>query len=116
MLLRKSDIAEKPGLAEEEVPVPELGGEVVVRGLSLSERMDLATAQNSQGFSRIAMMLAVCVLDADREPLFSVEEWEAFGSKSFASAMVLWDKACALSGMEPGAAAKKSNAPKSDSQ
>lgn len=76
-----------PALARETVEVPALGGEVVVRGMLLSERLAFAEATSSAGdadgtvrFSNLARVLSWCVLDADNEPLMTRDEWEAFGS------------------------------------
>ncbi|WP_395406307.1 hypothetical protein ACHMW6_06440 [Pseudoduganella sp. UC29_106] len=114
-LLKKSDV--KPvTLIEEVVPVPELGGSVIVRSAGLSERMTLSfSPQNGKkDFAHMANLLAVCVLDGDHEPLFSPAEWEAFGSKHLAAACGLWDAAWRLSDFNGDQAAKNEKAPNSD--
>ena len=63
MALLKNQI-KPPVLPAEAVDVPELGGEVIVRGLLLRQRLDLAVLGEEGGFHRIALMLASCVVDA----------------------------------------------------
>lgn len=109
-----------PTLPEELVTVADFGGDVLVRGLSLSARMDLAQKFKdkqdpaSRNFGHLAPLLAVSVLDADDLPLFSVAEWEAWGVKNNADFMKLWDIAWRLSDMDGAEAAKNSKAPTSD--
>lgn len=100
MALRKSDV-ERPVLPAEAVDVPELGGEVIVRGLTLSQRLELGVRFRDGGrFRQMAEMLALCVVDADEAELFSVEEWEAFGAKHFEAVLRLSDVAQRLSGFD----------------
>jgi hypothetical protein len=103
-LLKKSDIA-APTLHEEVVEVAELGGQVIVRGLYLHERLELAL-RDKDGMRRIAQMLALCVLDADRAPLWSAEEWTLFGGRHCEAALNLWEIAKRLSGMDGEGAEK----------
>lgn len=109
-----------PKLPEELVPVEGLGGDVLVRGLGLSARMDLAQKFKdkqdpaSRNFGHLAPLLAVSVLDAEDEPLFSAAEWEAWGVLNNAEFMKLWDIAWRLSDMDGAEAAKNSKAPTSD--
>jgi hypothetical protein len=64
----------------------------------------------------MAHLLAPCVLDGDRIPLFTSEEWEAFGGKHLSDFMKLWDVAWRLADFNGEQAAKNSTAPASDSQ
>lgn len=98
MALKKSDIA-KPSLPMEAVEVPELGGEVIVRGLLLSERLDLVLHED-EGIARIPRMLSTCVIDADHKAIFTADEWETYGARHAASALKLWEVAKRLSGMD----------------
>ncbi len=89
-----------PALAREIVEVPELGGEVVVRGMTLSERLAFSDATSREGdedgtlrFGNVARVLAWCVLDADGEPLLTREEWEAMGSVHLSACVRLFDRA-----------------------
>ena len=86
--------------------MPELGGEVIVRGLMLSERVRILNAA-SQGALSISELLSCTVIDAESEPIFSVDEWEAFGATHFVPAMHLFKKAKQLSGLDAETNQKK---------
>lgn len=105
-LLKRSEVV-APMLPEQAVEVPELGGEVAVRGLLLAERLELLDgAAEAQRFDRVARVLACAVRDAAGEPLFTASQWEAFGARHFAAALKLFQEAMRLSGLgaeaEPG--------------
>lgn len=104
MALKKSDIA-RPALPMEAVEVPELGGEVIVRGLRLSERLDLAV-DSEEGYRRITRMLSIVVVDTDQVPIFSQDEWEVFGAKNAEAVMRLWVVSKRLSGLDVESAEK----------
>ena len=107
-LLNKSQIA-APVLPKETVDVPELGGEVVVRGLLFSERMSLladAARGNGKAFADIPTLLAQVVLDGDEQPVFTAAEWELFGAKNLEPVLVLFKVARRLSGLDMEAAEK----------
>lgn len=114
MILKSSTPA--PSLPEEVVTVPELGGEVLVRGMLLKDRLSIALAE---GYGRMAAMLAACVYAQDDhgQPtmLYTAEEWERFGSRHYAAALNLWDVTRRLSDMDGEAAEKKSISRKSAS-
>jgi hypothetical protein len=44
-------------------------------------------------------MLSLCVLDADKQPIYTPDEWYAFASRHIDAAMRLWDLARTLSGI-----------------
>lgn len=119
MRVKKSAV-QIPTLPEEVVAVPELGGDVLVRGLGLAARMSLSqefkatSGPASRNFGHLAPLLAASVLDADDEPLFTAAEWEAFGAKHYVAAMGLWDIAWRLSDLDGKEAAKNSKAPASE--
>lgn len=108
MALKRSDIP-RPILPMEAISVAELGGEVIVRGLRLSERLELGTRHDiEEGYARqMLRILAACVIDADHEPIFTVDEWEAFGAKHPKPTVELWDVASRLSGLNAEDAEKK---------
>lgn len=134
-LLRKCNIP-KPAVRKEAVEVPELGGEVVVRGTMLDERLALvfgvapqAPAAEADGagaeaapappaaleqddprerYQHIARLLAYAVVDADGKPVFTVDEWAEFGGQHFAATLKLYNIAKRLSGMVPEEAKKNS--------
>lgn len=100
MALKKNEIA-RPVLPKEAHDIPELGGEVVVRGLLLSERLALfAEARDGERFSHISRLLACAVIDAEGKPVFTAEEWEQFGSANFEAALRIFEIARRLSGLD----------------
>lgn len=96
----------KPTLPKEAVEVGSLGGEVVVRGMLLSERMELFASPEEKQFERITEILAKCVLAADGKPLFTFDDWQIFGAANVEDALKLFNVARRLSGLG-GAAEKK---------
>lgn len=103
-VLNKSDIKE-PMLPKETVTVPELGGDVVVRGLLLRDRLALF-AKKEVDFGDFSKTLAVTVIDANGEPIFDQDGWENFGAANFAAAMNLFEVASRLSGLNAKVAEK----------
>ena len=99
MALKKSDIP-RPLPPAEAVPVEALGGEVIVRGLLLSERLEIAVSTSGSRFKQIPKLLALTVVDADQLPIFSETEWEAFGARHFDAALSLFKVAQRLSGLD----------------
>lgn len=106
-LLKKANVT-APVLPKETVPVAALGGEVVVRGLLLSERLSLFAGirEDGKAFAHLPSMLAATVQDADGLPLFNEQEWEAFGAKHFQEALALFAVARKLSGLDAEVAEK----------
>jgi hypothetical protein len=115
MALDRSQI-KVPTLPKEAVQVDGLGGEVVVRGLRLSERLQLDAlnrlasapregepedeARVRAGSLALPRVLAACVVDGDGEPLMSAAEWDIFGAKHRTEAFVLFNTAMRLSGQD----------------
>ncbi len=79
--------------------VAELGIRVFVRGMLLSHRLELTVARDD-GFKRVSRMLAWCVVDEAKKPVYTVDEWEIFGARHFEVALDLWTRAQRLSGLE----------------
>lgn len=108
-----------PVLPESQVvPVPELGGDVVVRPLLLSDRLALAAQRvdgHAKDFAHFAGLLAMSVVDANNEPLFTRDEWEVWGARHYAATLKIWDVAYELSGLGQESAEKNSEARSSDS-
>lgn len=104
-VINKSNIA-RPVPPKEVLDVPELGGEVIVRGLLLSERVRILQAAATSSLS-ISELLACTVIDAENESVFNVEEWEAFGANHFTVALDLFNKAKHLSGLDAETNQKK---------
>ena len=97
-LIHKADIPAVT-IPEEEIFVNEFRGSVIVRALTLHDRLTLAEDKEIDGPTRLVAMLALCVLDAGHHPVYSREEWYAFASRHLDSSMMLWDVARRLSGM-----------------
>ena len=109
-VLKRADIAPPTPLGREVVPVAELGGEVVVRGMTLTERLVVtATEGRVEQYGGIAFALSRCVLDADGEPLMSQDEWEAWGTDHVEAAIGLFVVVKRLSLLERGDVEKKSS-------
>jgi hypothetical protein len=106
-VLSRKDIA-RPVLPQETVPVPALNGDVIVRGLVLSDRLEFALNGHDQ-YKMIAEVLARCVRDAEGEPIFSVDEWQIFGVRNQEAVLTLFTVAQRLSGV--GDDEKKDAAP-----
>lgn len=112
-LLERSKV-KPPVRPMETVPCAALGGDVIVRGMLLSERLELqalnalmaepAAGETEQqararaGAHMTAQMLARCVVLADEKPLYSVHEWDQFGAKQPAAVLDLLKVAQRLSG------------------
>jgi hypothetical protein len=105
MPLRRSEIA-RPLPPAEVVQVDALGGEVIVRGLLLSQRLEMAMYDGPR-MAQVPHMLAICVVDADEQPVFTAAEWDAFGALHDADAMKLFAVAQRLSGFDRDEAEKK---------
>lgn len=104
MILKKANIA-APTLPKQTVDVPELGGEVVVRGLLLKDRLALF-ADADAGQAQVSKLLAATVVDADNEPVYTAAQWEEFGAAHFAASLRLFDVSRKLSGLDAEAAEK----------
>jgi hypothetical protein len=99
MALSKAEIR-RPALPKRAVAVPELGGEVIVRGLLLKDRLALfRDGTETRDYEFVAQVLAVTVVDAEGEPVFTVDEWNEFGAVHVKPAMDLFLVASELSGL-----------------
>ena len=107
-------------LDTEEVSVPALGGDVMVRGMDLVERLrieqrvrDLNATPgqvNDSFLELVPGVLELCVLDAKRRPVKTAGRWRAWGGKHRTEAVQLFNVAWRLSGMDIGGAEKNSEA------
>ena len=104
-VLKKANIA-APVLPMETIEVPELGGEVIVRGMLLRDRIGLFFDAEKNGHGQLSKVLAATVVDADHVPVYTQDEWEAFGATHSATVIRLFDVARRLSGLDAEAAAK----------
>ena len=102
MALLKKDVPE-PMLPEPRaVPVPELGGEVIVRPLLLSQALGFRERfRNGSGrdYAQVPALLAQTVIDGAGEVLFSEQQWEVWGAVNPVAALKLFNEAWPLSGL-----------------
>jgi hypothetical protein len=104
-VLRREDIP-RPVVPKETVEVAELGGEVIVQGLMLDER--LAIGAEAELYGRVPTILSKSVVDAEGKPIFDKREWNLWGASHADATLKLFDTAMRLSGM---AEEKKEPAP-----
>ncbi len=111
-----------PVLPKETTTVEKLGGDVVVRGLLLSERLHLSALQSNlrtplpgeteeqarlrAGMVMVPRMLEVSVVLNDGQPVYTAKQWEEFGATNEAEALRLFSIALRLAGRDLEAAAK----------
>jgi hypothetical protein len=116
--------APQPALPKEAVEFPPVGGEVIVRGLMLSERLwlenmrrrraqpgegeDAEDAQARAGAEFVPRVLAMTVIDAGGAPIYTEQQWSIFGGQDIGGAMLLFNVAMRLSGYDVASAAKNS--------
>ena len=102
-VVNRSSVA-APTLPKETVEVAALDGEVIVRGLLLTERLAIearivglrSTAADVHAI--LPAVLAICVLDAEELPLWTEQQWQIFGVKHQGQALALFNVAWRLSG------------------
>jgi hypothetical protein len=96
------DQLKPPTLPKETIPCPELGGDVVIRGPLASARIALqrmATADST--VEKLApVLLASSVVDKDDKPLFTEEQWDAWGGSNYTAYLTLFNAAMRLWGFD----------------
>ena len=102
--LTKDAILGADDLPFEDVPVPEWGGTVRVRGLTGTERdrfeFKMAAAKDNPDQVEVrAQVAGRCLVDADGKRLFTDKELSKLGAKSGAALDRVFDKVRDLSGM-----------------
>lgn len=118
-VVKRSSVA-APTLPKQTVEVEALCGDVVVRGLLMTEYMHVvqrmgalvqaskarkaadgsaASVVGSEMASVMPALLAVAVLDADEQPLWTEAEWQIFGGKHPLQAVALFNVAWSLAGL-----------------
>ncbi|MBJ2155265.1 hypothetical protein [Variovorax sp. IB41] len=111
-----------PTLPQQVEPCEELGGDVIVRGMLLSERLEndalnqkarepLEGETEDQARARAGSLvtprlLHKCVVDDAGQPLMSVHEWDMFGAAHSEAFFSLFHIALRLSGQDSKATAK----------
>lgn len=89
-------------LPQEVVDCPALGGAVLVRGMRLSQRLELRQALAAEaGRHRFAaMVLSACCVDSNGKPLASADDWDAFAAQNEDAATSLFVVANRLCGFD----------------
>lgn len=105
MALTRQDVP-RPVIRKETVPVESLGGEVIVRQLLLTELLELGRRKLEREES-LLQVLCWCCIDPSGEPLFSRDEWQAWGAAHPDEAAALYNTADRLTDFD----AKKAIAP-----
>lgn len=106
----------RPALRKETVPMPALGGEVIVREMILDEKLLNTAMQATErqplpgetneearsraGVSIVSRVLAWCVIHEDGELLMSRQQWREFGGANLQEALDAFNVALRLSGFD----------------
>jgi len=105
----------EPVLPKETTPAPALGGDVVVRGMLMAERMgidqilagkrkalraDATVGAYVSGYEVLPQVLSICVLADDGKALWTEAQWQAFGGSHLEEATALFNVAWRLSGYD----------------
>jgi len=114
-LLSRADV-QPAAQPTETVPAPALGGDVIVRGITLSDRLAIASliapdyapragesaadARARAGAAAVAHYLARAVVLEDGLPLYTAAEWEYVGARHIDATMELYRVAKRLAGMD----------------
>lgn len=102
-VLSRSSVA-KPTLPKETVTVESLGGDVVVRGLLLTQRLTFVREltktgdRNEDVIAALPTLLAQAVVDDKGEQFWTADEWQVFGATHQSEALELFNTAMRLSG------------------
>lgn len=105
-IVKKGDVS-RPVRKEETVEIAELGGEVIVRQMTLPLYLSVVRAGSEKGDPQLSKVLSECVVDSDRFPIFSEEEWDAWGIQHLDASIRLYNRIRDLSGIDEGQAEKK---------
>lgn len=102
-MLSKSEILECKDIESEVVPVPEWGGDVTVKGLSLAEKDEWTDSILVDGKASMvgatARLCALCITDEDGGRMFSSNDIVALGAKSASALDRIFQVAQRLSGI-----------------
>lgn len=96
---------------ERVVFVPSLGGDVLVRSLSLSRSLAFLREFAQLGPRNVPTLLAETVLAGDGQAVYTADEWDAFGVAHIEDALMLYGIARALSGLDEEQTEKKAPSP-----
>ena len=108
-LLNREAILQAQDLPTERVPVPEWGGEVIVRGLTGAERdrFEQSIVETRGKDTRVnlrnirAKLVTLCVVDEEGKRLFKDDDVELLGRKSAVALNRIFEVAQRLSGLRP---------------
>lgn len=103
-VINKADV-KKPMLPKETVTCAALGGDVIVTGLNLKDRVSIYSVKDG---ASISLMLSLTVVDAAGESIFTEAEWDDFGAQQFNACVELFQVAKRLSGLDASIAEKNS--------
>jgi hypothetical protein len=121
MTVVSRDSVKEPTLPKETVSAPAIGGDVVVRGMLMAERMgfdqiiagkrtairtDATAGAYLSGYEVLPQVLSICVLADDGKPLWTEAQWQAFGGRHLSEAAALFNVAWRLSGYDQEGDAK----------
>lgn len=95
-----------PLAPSEAVRVEEFGDEVIVQALSLRGHLEYAKVARSDPDGAMSRLLSQTVLASDLKPLYTVEQWEAWGARHPLAALTLYQHAQRISGLTGEAAEK----------
>ena len=102
-MLSKSEILKCKDIESEVVKVPEWGGEVMVKGLTLAEKDDWTESIMSDGEANVkgatAKLCIMCMRDEKGERLFELEDVPVIQAKSAAALDRVFQVAQKLSGI-----------------
>lgn len=99
-LIKRSEVT-VPALPSAEMPFPLLGGDVLVQGLRLTERLQLRQdLRDKPAMAFIPALLARSVVDAEGQPLASAEEWEVLGAQAPGEVGAIYARAYELGGFD----------------
>jgi len=105
-VISKSSV-QRPVLRAETIDCAALGGAVIIQQMTLQLYLDtIRYGMAHDNTAPISKVLALCVVDADRAPIFDEDEWEAWSPGHLATVFDLYAKIKALSGVDVEEAAK----------
>ena len=108
-LLSREAILQVQDLPTERIPVPEWGGEVIVRGLTAAERdqFEQSIVETRGKDTRVnlrnirAKLVVLCCVDEQGNRIFRDEDAEVLGRKSAVALNRVFEVAQRLSGLRP---------------
>jgi hypothetical protein len=105
-LLTREQILAAEDLPPQSVPMPEWGGDVLVREMTLADRLVYeAEIAKDEGRHAIAALLALCVVDKAGAALFTAADIPALERKNPTALLRLLKVAQGLNGLGPAAIA-----------